>query len=792
MIADECHNVAPSGKTGESSQRAEALKTIATHFEHKLFLSATPHNGFKESFTALLELLDNQRYHRGSEINEKQLKGVTMVRRLRSDSEIGKRWDGSTRFPSRKIIPIEVPYKADELEVHEMLRTYGALRAKSAAGNSQQTYAIEFVLKLIKKRLFSSPAAFQLTLEKHLRTLTQPKESSPALSKNVGGILQRLAEQIDGDRDNDEEYEDTLIEAVQVATRTTTPLSTEERDLIDRMIKWADRATVTIDAKGAELIAWLKQHIKPGGKWSRERVIIFTEFRDTQNWLFNLLAQEKLAEPGRLLKLYGGMLPKDREDIKAAFQASPDESEVRILLATDAASEGINLQNHCNKLIHIEIPWNPNRLEQRNGRIDRHGQKRDVEIYHFVAKGFERTIPGQPKSALEADLEFLFRAAQKVDQIREDLGKVGPVIAEQVEEAMLGKRKVLDTRVAEAQTEPIRKLLRAERDVQDQVRRLREQLSEIKLDLHLTPENVLHVVKIGLEIAGQPPLEPAEVKGVERSFRLPPLTKAWESCLQGLEHPYMKQLRPIVFDHADARGRDDVVLVHLNHRLVQMCLRLLRAQIWSTGPEKRLSRFAAQIVSDEHLPAPAILAFGRLLVLGETHQKLHEELIVAGGFIQEGRFRRMNVTEAQKAMEHAKSVAPPSPMTERLRSLWPTLSKPLAEALQARTKDRTENLDKMLLDLATREKKSISEILNELKVTLEADLITPDQLQLDLGLDNSDRSMEALRRRVDQIPNEIRAEHEQIDRRFAGPTPRLFPVAVTFLVPESIARREGM
>jgi asparagine synthetase A len=77
-------------------------------------------------------------------------------------------------------------------------------------------------------------------------------------------------------------------------------------------------------------------------------------------------------------------------------------------------------------------------------------------------------------------------------------------------------------------------------------------------------------------------------------------------------------------------------------------------------------------------------------------------------------------------------------------------------------------------------------------VTLEADLITPDQLQLDLGLDNSDRSMEALRRRVDQIPNEIRAEHEQIDRRFAGPTPRLFPVAVTFLVPESIARREGM
>ncbi|MEQ1359281.1 hypothetical protein ABLW26_23700, partial [Salmonella enterica] len=76
-----------------------------THFEHKLFLSATPHNGFTESFTALLEILDNQRYQRGTKINEKQLKGVTMVRRLRADPEIGKRWDGSTRFPIRKIIP---------------------------------------------------------------------------------------------------------------------------------------------------------------------------------------------------------------------------------------------------------------------------------------------------------------------------------------------------------------------------------------------------------------------------------------------------------------------------------------------------------------------------------------------------------------------------------------------------------------------------------------------------------------------------------------------------------------
>jgi len=791
LVADECHNIAPSGMNAESSQRTEAVKTIGAHFEHKLFLSATPHNGYTESFATLLELLDNQRYARGTRINEKQLKGVTMVRRLRTDPEIGKRWDGSTRFPIRKIDRIEVPYGAEEREVHEMLRRYGELRSRSAAGNAQQAYATEFVLKLLKKRLFSSPAAFHNTLEKHRHTQMQPSTAAPTLTKKIGGILQRLSDQLEEERDNDEVYEDTLIEAVSVASRNTAPLSNEERELIDRMLQWADRASATIDAKGAELIAWLKKHIKPGGKWSEERVIIFTEYRDTQNWLFNLLAQEKLAESGRLMKLFGGMLPEDREAIKAAFQAGPEDSAVRILLATDAASEGINLQNHCNKLIHVEIPWNPNRLEQRNGRIDRHGQRRDVEVYHFVAAGFEKTTPGQPKQTLEADLEFLFRAAQKVDQIREDLGKVGPVIAEQVEQAMLGKRRTLDTSQAESQTEPIRRLLKAERDVQDQIRQLREQLAEIKLELHLTPENVRHVVQVGLRIAGQPPLEPVQVAGVREAFRAPRLTKTWESCLRGLEHPHTKHLRPIVFDHADAQGRDDVVLVHLNHRLVQMCLRLLRAQIWSTGSERRLSRFSALRVPDEFLPAPAIIAYGRLLVLGETHQKLHEELIVAGGFLQEGRFRRMNVGEVQNAIDHARPELPPKSMLDTLEGLWATLEKPLNDSLLARTKDRTENLDKMLMELAQREKRNVAEILNELRQTLEAGLATPDQLEFDYDVSGRDRGIEILRRRIEQIPREIIAEHEQIDRRFAGPTPRLFPIAVTFMVPETLARREA-
>jgi hypothetical protein len=120
-------------------------------------------------------------------------------------------------------------------------------------------------------------------------------------------------------------------------------------------------------------------------------------------------------------------------------------------------------------MIHFEIPWNPNRLEQRNGRIDRHGQRsKRVLIHHFVGKGYndrERNSEETKVGDLEADLEFLMRAVRKVEAIREDIGKVGPVIAEQVEEAMLGLRARLDTRKAETEVEPIRKLLKFEWDL---------------------------------------------------------------------------------------------------------------------------------------------------------------------------------------------------------------------------------------------------------------------------------------------------------------------------------------
>lgn len=648
LIVDEAHNVAPPGrgKYAIDSLRTAAVRALAPHFEHKLFVTATPHNGYKESFSALLELLDNQRFARGVEPDRQQL-GAVMVRRMKA--ELPSKWDGSPRFPKREIEAIPVDYTADERDVHAWLREYTQLRQQNVSDVLERT-AGEFVLKLLKKRLFSSPAAFAITLEQHEQSVaTARKRGARPAPKPSLGILRQQLDRVEEEYADDAVYEDSTADAVEAATRLFRELTPAERELLRKMRQWAETASMRPDSKARKLLDWLDENIRPNGVWSSERVIIFTEYRATQNWLLTVLAARGFTGEDRLMMLYGGMDSQQREQIKAAFQASPDSSPVRILLATDAASEGIDLQNHCYRVIHYEVPWNPNRMEQRNGRVDRHGQKHDVRIYHFVAQGYQ-AASGQavPASALEADLEFLMRAVIKVEQIREDLGKVGPVIAEQVEEAMMGKRAHLETAQAERDAEPVRKQLKFERDLREQIARHYEQLRESRQTMRLAPENVQAVVDIALELAEQMPLQAVNA---ERAFYLPPLTGSWQLCAEGLAHPHTGEIRPIVFDHDLARDRDDVVLAHLNHRLVQMSLRLLRAEIWSGKSSKGLHRVTARRVPNQAIDTPAVIAHARLVVTGGDSHRLHEEIITAGGALREGRFRRLGVKEIQTALD---------------------------------------------------------------------------------------------------------------------------------------------
>lgn len=799
LIVDEAHNVAPSGrgKYATDSQRTSAIRELTPHFEHKLFLSATPHNGYQESFTALLELLDNQRFARAVTPDRKQLEAV-MVRRMKSELE--QKWDGTPRFARREVLHLEVPYTKEEQQAHQDLQRYTELRRKKAATEGDK-YVVEFVLKLLKKRLFSSPAAFASTLDQHLKTLRNKAGSGNARN------AQRQLLDLDDDYRDDEEFEEAQQDAVTGATALFSPLDPEEEGLLANLQAYVEKAVYRADSKAEKLIQWLEHNLKPGGNWNDKRVILFTEYRATQKWLSDLLAHRSLAGEGRLATIYGGMPGEDREKIKAAFQAHPKDSPVRILLATDAASEGLNLQNHCSELIHIEIPWNPNRMEQRNGRIDRHGQKaKEVHIHHFVGQGFDlKRDPTLTKVGdLGGDLEFLMRAALKINQIREDLGKVGPVIAAQVEDAMLGRRKTLDTKEAEEQNQSVKRMLSFERRLKEQLEKLVQQLDETKEELHLSPENIENVVRVGLELAKQPPLRPTELSGIwpdpygigQKSpvFEVPALSGSWAHALTGLEHPHTKKKRPIVFDPALAQGRDDVVIAHLNHRLVQMCLRLLRAELWSAGHTKRLHRVTACVVDDRLLSEPTVIAQGRIVVLGGDNHRLHEEVIQAGGVFRQGRFNRLNVGETKRAFDALSDVPVPEAVQRRLMEMWPDHQAALNQSLNVRKDERTKNLEKTLQERVEKEVGKIQTVLTELEKNILSELKVLDNNQqmlfgwLDEERNQLESNKSALKRRLEEIPIEREQEAKNLRARFTDPQARLFPIAVTYLIPRKSIR----
>ncbi len=805
LIVDEAHNVAPSGRGhyAADTMRTRAIRQIVAHFEHRLFLSATPHNGYPESFTALLELLDNQRFARGVSPDRKQL-GTVMVRRLKS--ELPPRWDGTPRFPERQLDALEVDYTDAERAVHRTLQQYAQQRLTHVADQTERV-ASEFVLKLLKKRLLSSPEAFAQTIARHTETLHTARRKTARFARPAAGVLRQQIEQADEEFGNDDSAMLVTDDALTTTSLLFRALSDEEQTLLHTLQTWADDARGRPDSKAETLIRWLHETLKPGGQWNDERVILFTEYRDTQRWLQLILHAAGFADEDRLLVLYGGMATEQRESIKAAFQAAPAESAVRILLATDAASEGIDLQRHCHRLIHYEIPWNPNRMEQRNGRIDRHGQQAsEVLIYHFVRAGWQQgqAIDTRAPDALEADLEFLLRAALKVNAIREDLGSVGPVIATQIEEAMLGQRRQLDTRIAEQNSEPVRRMLTFERKLRDQIARLREQLQEARRTLHLEPEHIQEVVTVALELAGQPPLREATLPDIWPDsggqhtrcpvFHMPPLTGSWATCLEGLAHPHTGSIRPITFDQNIAGNRDDVVLAHLNHRLVQMSLRLLRAEVWASADERsqhlRLHRVTTRLVPSAVLETPAVIGHARLLLLGGDQQRLHEEVIATGGALREGRFARLNVSDVQRVLDAVRTQPVSPALQERLATQWSKVEPALLQSLEVRGRERAESLRRVLHERMEQEMKDITAILTELRTAILDELKQPEVEQLSLFSDPEreqfERNRDSLQARVNQIPSELEQETAAIRARYADPQARLFPVAVMFVVPEGL------
>ena len=289
------------------------------------------------------------------------------------------------------------------------------------AGRRQRVRAGTFAVEILGKRLLSCPTAFAESWRRAREGFAEPE----AARETELAAAERALRQETGD---DRETEQREATAATVAGAWLKNFAGE----VNREIQGIERAlddlgfdldgpplvdqSPGVDARLDTLVDLIDRRLRTGDHFrDDERLIVFTEYKTTLDYLARRLRQRYPAD--RVLTLFGaggpdGMNELDRENVKAAFNSPA--SPVRILVATDAASEGLNLHRTARYLLHFDCPWNPSRLEQRNGRLDRYGQSRDVTVFHFM-------------SDTDQDVRFLAHVVHKADEIREDLGSANEV-----------------------------------------------------------------------------------------------------------------------------------------------------------------------------------------------------------------------------------------------------------------------------------------------------------------------------------------------------------------------------
>ncbi len=384
IVVDEAHYLAESGtpRNPYATARARLGQQLREACDALMLLTATPHNGYSHSFRSLLEIVEptDATFGGEKEVIERRV-ARNMIRRLKS--QIYKTADGGKRVPA--FMPRE-PVKQiavtnlspPEKAIFTKISAYCA-KTSAAASGQEDSELVNFAMQIIKKRMLSSRAALIETINNRLGALAsrQPVELPPSRSE---------VRELQGDLPLTEAAHERIAERV---IRSALPKEPKRRATEKRRLQEIQRllgeAAAAPDPKILALMEDLRRDVLP---YAEEKAIIFTEYRDT----LRSLRQAFDADPSfkdHFVELTGGLSTRQRQARMAAF----DKPDIRSMLATDAASEGLNLQFHCRRIYHFELPWNPNRLEQRNGRVDRHGQKHNPIIrYLFYSDSPEDSI----------------------------------------------------------------------------------------------------------------------------------------------------------------------------------------------------------------------------------------------------------------------------------------------------------------------------------------------------------------------------------------------------------------
>ncbi|MEZ5325942.1 MAG: DISARM system SNF2-like helicase DrmD [Verrucomicrobiales bacterium] len=824
FILDEAHHAAPASasKYAIDSRFTRAIRSLSQRFEHRLFLSATPHNGHSNSFSALLEILDPQRFTRGVPVVKANLNDV-MVRRLKNDIRLL-----AGGFPERIVDQIDIddlPADAPELTLIEMMDRYQALRSEQVQGEKKHIRNRSLIVfSHLQQRLLSSPEAFARTITKH--AAGAPKRFNPKAK------LQLISKGVDPDSEEaglDEDAQEALLANELAKADPIEKLNDTANALLQDIVRIANEARYKPDAKTTKLIEWIAQHqcegvghgdhaAQLGSKWTNTRVIIFTEWDASLTYLRNMLGHAIAGtdQADARIEIYRGSTSIDRrEEIKDAFNEDPNDNPVRILLATDAAREGLNLQAHCCHLFHYDVPWNPSRLEQRNGRIDRKLQPEDKVYCHYF---FYKQRPQD---------RVLKALVRKTATIEEELGSLAQVLEKRLTSKLefgiasdqidfLAAAIANDTLPDQQQV--TREELEGIRDRQDvlkaQVQRLENRITQAKRWINYSHAGFEQALSCSLKLANYSPLSPFDSADEDASqlYHFPNLNTGqgldptWGATLDTLRQPPKKgkrdhrwrsesPIRPIRFTAPDTIDEKSVQL-HLGHRIAK---RLLSRFLSQGFIHHDMSR-ACLGQSDDAIPRVVLL--GRLGLFGKGATRLHEEIITITArwdppekrsgnplkaYARDAEARTMEILENSLLAEgHS---LPQDVQSLLLASIEADVAE-LRPLLDARAEDAEMAARLKLAERAEAEAKAIDDVLTAQKKRVETTLkrSSDDDNQLTLGFnDEEKRQLEQDKRYwkkwLETVDQDLINEPARIREFYEIQTARVEPIGLVYLWP---------
>ena len=862
LILDEAHNAAPSHgvRYAIDSQITRAIRDIAPRFEHRLFLSATPHNGHSNSFSALLEILDPQRFCRGVRVLKGQLEEI-MVRRLKSDI---RALEGG--FPKRTVIQVDIdglPADASELVLASRLDAYRVEREKRLRDETRSRQAAgALVIGGLQKRLLSSIEAFAKTLAVHRKSVERAVEEARAaeeLSRTQIAAIERLTADIDpdiviseaaadkGDRDAEDREPDTeegmdtaeseLQELMAKATAASSDASQSrhrvalERELalVNEMRDIAEASRYAADPRTRKIVEWIGENMCPSlasdpgslSGWNDRRIIIFTEYEDTRRYLERCLREaiaytDRAAE--RIVIFSGTTSRQTREDIKHAFNSEPTNHPLRILIATDAAREGLNLQRHCRDLFHFDLPWNPSRLDQRNGRIDRKLQPaEEVFCRYFV-------FAQRPEDRV---LEVLVK---KAERIREELGSVATVLEGRVTESFQkegirrdklhehagfiqdvsadDRQRTVDDELEDAHVRQAK--------LREEVDSLRNRLERSRRHIGLAASQFQQTLSMSLRLTGAPAITEIDPnrereQDTARTFTFPAADDAlardsgWAAALDTLrerrrhgesigEWRHRAHVRPITFEDTGRLG-ENAVQLHLEHRVARRLLGRFTAQGLI---HHDLSKACLTAAPDA---IPRVVLLGRLALYGPGAARLHEEIVPVtarwvepshrkGALIPYGRTgEQTTLASLQAALDEAGHRGVPDQVRTRLAISAQADIADLLPHLESRAGELLEQAKAHLTNRSRAESRSMTELLERQRKRI-AEAAGDDDRQLVLTFDPAEkRQREADRRawerRLKDIESELRTEPRRIAGIYTVRASRIEPLGLVYLWPRT-------